>query len=156
MTQIKKDSLMFYVEGLKMDPSEVFPAEIIVEYIIPNLDLPEICLLRCVSQSWQNLANLYFARIKVLDVTELKDMLTEFGFQNIAKYLHKLQEIYLDRCWTIATKDNLLQLFDNCPFLKVFSAKRCKFVDDEVLEEMADKCRKLVTINVSYCFQVLI
>ena len=139
-----------------MDPSEVFPAEIIVEYIIPNLDLPEICLLRCLSQSWQNLVNDYFARMKVLDVTELKDMLTEFGFQNIAKYLHKLQEIYLDRCWTIATKDNLLQLLDNCPFLKIFSAKRCKFVDDEVLEEMADKCRKLVTINVSYCFQVLI
>ena len=138
---------------------EVFnrlPTEVILENLLPNLDLPELCTLRSVSKAWNYRICLYFSRTKKLDLSEFKDAINETGFSSIVQHLSKLQEIILDGCWRTASKSNLLTLFRNCQSLRYFSSKRCKFVDDEVLSCMSQNCRMLETINISCCYQARI
>eukprot|EP00795_Rhopilema_esculentum_P014580 gene14580-5653_t len=138
-----------------MDPIKVFPAEIISDLILPYLDLAELCILRGVSHAWQDFVNEYFAMIKRLDLTDVLDLITEVGCQSIFKHLSKLQNVCLDKCWRIATKNNLNTLLSNCSDLRSYSSRRCKHVDDEVLEVMARNCGKLESIDISHCFQVM-
>jgi len=115
--------------------SELFndlPTEVILENLLPNLDLLELCTLRSGSKAWNYRICLYFSRTKKLDLSEFKDTINETGFRSIVQHLSKLQEIILDGCWRTASKSNLLNLLKNCRSLKYFSSKRCKFVDDEV------------------------
>jgi len=137
--------------------SELFndlPTEVILENLLPNLDLLELCTLRSVSKAWNYRICLYFSRTKKLDLSEFKDTINETGFRSIVQHLSKLQEIILDGCWRTASKSNLLNLLKNCRSLKYFSSKRCKFVDDEVLSSMSQNCRMLETINISCCYQI--
>ena len=139
----------------KMDPIRVFPAEIISDLILPYLDLAELCTLRGVSRAWQDFVNEHFAIIKRLDLTDVLDLISEVGCQSIFKHLLKLQDVCLDKCWRIATKNNLITLLRNCSDLRSYSSRRCKHVDDEVLELMARNCSKLESVDISHCFQVM-
>ena len=137
-----------------MDPSDVLPIEIVLGHIISEFELPEICTLRQVSSKWREIIKLYLSRLRNLDLTEVKHILTEHGFFSIITELAKLREICLDGCWIIATEINLFTLFKNCPQLKSFSSKRCKFVCDDVLEELSRRCSSLENLNIDSCFQV--
>ena len=139
-----------------MNAFELFnklPVEVILDNILPNLDLAELCTMRSVSKAWNDRVGLHFSRMKRLNLFEFKDIINEAGFESIVHHLSNLQEITLDGCWRTASKSNLLTLFKNCRSLKNFSSKRCKFVDDEVLAAMAHNCRKLEVINISCCYQ---
>ena len=138
------------------EPFNRLPIEVILENILPNLDLIELCTMRCVNNDWNHRICWYFTRMRRLDLSEYKDTITENGFSSIVQHLSNLQEVTLDCCWRTASKSNLLTLLRKCPYLKVFSSRRCKFVDDEVLACMAHNCRKLEVVNISYCYQARI
>ena len=137
-------------------PFNQLPIEVLLENILPNLDLAELCTMRGVSKGWSSRICLYFNRLIKLDLSEFKDTINETGFKSIVQHLSRLKEIILDGCWRTASKFNLLALFRNCPSLLHFSSKRCKFVDDEVLACMAQNCRKLEFIDISCCYQARI
>lgn len=131
------------------------PLEVIIENIFPNLNLMELCTVRCASQAFNYRVGLYLSRLKKLDMFEVKDLIDELGLRNIVYHLSLLEEICLDGCWRAATKTNLLALFKNCPSLTHFSAKRCKCIDDEILADMSRHCVNLEVVNVRCCFQVM-
>lgn len=136
------------------DPLQQLPIEVILENVFSNLDLQDICTIRCVNKVWNYQVTVFFARLRKLDLTEVKDIINELGFNSIVRHLSSLKEINLDGCWRTASKSNLFTLFKNNPSLKCFSSKRCKFVDDEILTAMSKNCIKLEVVNISCCYQV--
>eukprot|EP00794_Sanderia_malayensis_P003025 gene3025-3484_t len=130
------------------------PAELLVNHIVPYLDLVDLCRLKQLSRMWRFIIDTHLLKLKQFDIRDLDKVLTEFGLSCIIAKMSRLREIYVDGCWMAVSKNNLFHLFHHCRQIELFSARHCKFIDDEILEELGAKCFGLESVDISSCFQI--
>lgn len=133
---------------------EDLPEELLQHGILPYLEINELCQFRRISSNCNQSVISYLGRLKILNISKVKDLIDEDGLGAIISYLKELKYCDLSLCWRASTVINLKILANRCSKLEILKLKRCKYVTDEVILNLADRCKNITHLDVGGCWSV--